>query len=159
MRRNVHFGFSLVEVVVALGIVTFCLLALIGLLPTGFLSARNAREEAAATVVLAQASEAIREASSSGANSYTALGSWSNLTWVLGGTATTEDYALTLGGVPTANDARLKVRVELQPPTDSHSGGRAMISVAWPGQAEWTGGHWEKSQGSVSTWLNFLPRP
>lgn len=52
-RRFGHFaGFSLVEVVLALGVVAFCLLALFGLLPLGIQTNQSATSQAAAAAVL-----------------------------------------------------------------------------------------------------------
>ena len=54
MNRRIHFsaGFSLVEVTLAVGIATFCLIALFGLLPLGLQTNQNAISQTAAASVL-----------------------------------------------------------------------------------------------------------
>lgn len=47
-------GFSLVEIVLALGIVSFCLLALYGLLPMGYKNAQDSRRETRAAFIAEQ---------------------------------------------------------------------------------------------------------
>ena len=46
-------GFTLVEIVIALGVATFCLIAILGLLPVGVQTTRDATSETAANSVLA----------------------------------------------------------------------------------------------------------
>jgi uncharacterized protein (TIGR02598 family) len=45
-------AFSLVEVVLSLGIAAFCLVAMLGLLPSGLKSAKNTTDQTAAAIVL-----------------------------------------------------------------------------------------------------------
>lgn len=51
-RRTLGAGFSLVEVVIALGIAVFALVAVVGLLPVGFAMARESEEESRAVNLL-----------------------------------------------------------------------------------------------------------
>jgi uncharacterized protein (TIGR02598 family) len=55
LRAGASSAFSLVEVVLALGVTTFCLVALIGLLSVGLTSNRGTIEQAGATAVLSAA--------------------------------------------------------------------------------------------------------
>ena len=55
-------GFSLVEVTLALGIVTFGLIAVMGLLPTGLNLARQSADEAAAVNILTDISSRLESA-------------------------------------------------------------------------------------------------
>jgi hypothetical protein len=66
--------------------------------------------------------------------------------------------SLSMAGTPTngAVDKRLVARIEIHPPASPTSPGSARISVAWPQNATWTD-KWQNAQGSVSTWLVFLP--
>ena len=52
--RSCHYGFSLVEVTLALGITSFCLLAVLGLLPSGTKISRDAAQSTKANLVAAQ---------------------------------------------------------------------------------------------------------
>jgi len=165
-RKFRHRGvvaFSLVEVTLAIGVFSFCLISLVGLMPVGLTAVKSAHEEAAAVNCLSYLATSIRKAGAdvSGTN-YVALGCFSNsLSWSLGGS----DFATTLsplsmGGTPAATgfDQRLVARVEIHPPAGPATPGSARISVAWPQSATWTT-NWQNAQGSVSTWLVFLPRP
>jgi type II secretory pathway pseudopilin PulG len=55
VKRRTKFGFSLVEVTLALGIAAFCLIAVFGLMPIGVQTSRNATSQTAATNILAAA--------------------------------------------------------------------------------------------------------
>ncbi len=155
-------GFSLVEVTLALGLISFCLLALIALLPAGLKTSKNSREQTAAASVVEEISAAIRKSAWVAASgTYTGSGTYSNLSWTLGGKGASFDYALSLGGVPTdsAGKQRLRAHVTLFPPANAVANGNARVSVAWPQQAHWdnaTAG-WINAQGSLDTWIIFLP--
>lgn len=58
MRRSCQQGFSLVEVVLALGLVSFCLVALLGLFSVGIKTSKQAAEE---TNLAAMSSQIITE--------------------------------------------------------------------------------------------------
>lgn len=161
-------GFSLVEVVLALGLVSFCMLPLLGLLPMGLGTIRDSRNEAAAALALEQIAISIRGARSSevAPTNYQAQGAYSSLGWTVapGGGTVSNDFAnISTSGIPTAipTDAQLAARVQITPPASRISAGAALISVAWPVQAKWNAasGTWSNAQGSVSTWLIFLPEP
>ena len=51
MRRRPHIGFSLVEVVIALGIVSFAVLAIVGMMPMALKSAQESMRETDATLI------------------------------------------------------------------------------------------------------------
>jgi uncharacterized protein (TIGR02598 family) len=51
MRRRPHTGFSLVEVVIALGIVSFAVLAIVGMMPVALKSAQESMRETDATLI------------------------------------------------------------------------------------------------------------
>lgn len=53
MKKHFTSGFSLVEVTLALGIAAFCLIALIGLMPVGIQTNRNATSQTRATNIMA----------------------------------------------------------------------------------------------------------
>jgi len=154
-------GFSLTEVVIALGILSFALISVFSLLPVGLGSIREAEEEAAATGLLEEIAAAITGAQS-GQGNFTAAGAWSALTWSRGGAATSHEWEnLSLAGTPTTlpSLARMRARVELTPPGDASPAGEALISVAWPASALWdplTRG-WSQHQGELETRLVFLP--
>jgi type II secretory pathway pseudopilin PulG len=162
-------GFSLVEVTLALGLVSFCLLTLVGLLPVGLGSLKTSNDEAAATNCLEQIAGSIQVAVLQTNGTYSgkyqasgAFGSYNTLAWSLGGSqfATTLNN-LSASGFPGSgvNEQRFVAEVVITPPVDAFSTGTALISVAWPIQATWdaTKNDWKNAQGSVRTLLIFLP--
>ncbi len=123
-------AFSLVEVVLALGLVSFCLLAVVGLLPVGLKAVKNANEESAAANALAQLADSLRNPTKTG-TLYAAAGAFSNITWQLGGVSTTTNIPLAMNGQPTnASGSRLVAKVEVLPPADLHTAGLARVSIA-----------------------------
>lgn len=156
-------AFSLVEVTLAIGLVGFCLLAIVGLLPIGLKSVKNAREASAAANALNSLAEAIRGAASA-SGTYAAGQDFPSIVWSSGGEARTFSGRLSLSGRETTKsnaDARLAYRVELNPPsTDRTTPGRARISISWPVGAEWDENlnTWSRSEGMVSAGIQFLPQ-
>ncbi|XHR31005.1 MAG: type II secretion system protein [Chthoniobacteraceae bacterium] len=156
-------GFTLAEIAVTLGIVSFCLISVVALIPVGLNAVRTAREEAAAVKCMEQISESIRGASLSNGK-YQALGIYSDMTWKLGDSALTfTKNDLSMEGISTSitADQRQAYCVRIQPPADMHSTGTALISVAWPNRASWNTStmNWSNAQGTLSTWIIFLPHP
>jgi type II secretory pathway pseudopilin PulG len=66
-HRNQSGGFSLVEVAIAVGVAAFCLVAMLGLLPTGMKSVKAAVDQTAATAFLGAVVNDVRNASSQSA--------------------------------------------------------------------------------------------
>lgn len=152
-------AFSLVEVVLALGLVSFCLVAIIGMLPVGLQSVKNAKEESAAANALNQIAAGIRNATITN-GSYQASGGFEDITWSADGTSHEFSQPLSLEGQPEANtnEVRLKGHVELIAPGSDNQPSVAQISVAWPSSATWATNGWTKSRGSISSGIIFLPR-
>lgn len=162
LRWRRQTAFSLVEVTLALGIVSFCLLSLTGLLTTGLTSVRASRDEAAAGVFLERLTQSLDSAlaDTSGTN-YQASGIYSNVTWSLGQAAQTYQLdEISASGQPSSADPRFVARVEITPPSNTMTSGRAIIRIAWPASAIWSESRqsWTNAQGSVSTWQVLLPR-
>lgn len=161
-------GFSLVEVALALGLVSFCLLALVGLLPMGLGTIKTSTNEAAAINCLEQIAGSIRgstvQASGTDDHHYQASGAYKNLAWSLGGTEFSATLSnLSASGFPDSDtsEQRFTAHIQIKPPADAFSTGTASISVAWPVQATWnsTKSDWQNAQGAVHTWLVFSPNP
>jgi type II secretory pathway pseudopilin PulG len=166
-------GFSLVEVTVALGLVTFCLMALIGLLPIGLDSVRNSTAESGAINCMEQIAGAIRNGlpDANQPQTYRAAGAYGDLTWTLGAPAiSTTLENLSASGIPSSNprDRQFAAHVELTPPkvaqhppkvAQQFQAGTASIDIAWPAQATWdtANSRWSNAQGNVQTWVVFLP--
>ena len=158
-------AFSLIEVVLAIGIISFALLPVVGLLPIGLKSIRNSNEQAAAANVLGGISGSLRSASSENSIdfsttyagksfSYTVNGSPSSVVW--------EELDLD-GYVPNAQGVkRLSAVVNITPPTSLTVPGRAIISVAWSAQSNpiWAPAmqSWSKADGSLTSSILFLTK-
>jgi len=159
-------AFSLVEVTLALGIVSFCLLAVVGLLPVGLKSIKNANEQAGAANVVGGIADSVRSASSTNNTSFIGRFGTNQISYSIGGAAAPVFWSnLKLDGEtdPTGVGKRLTAVVNITPPTTLTSAGQAVISVAWPAQANptWdaTTRTWSKAEGSVTTAIQFLPKP
>ncbi len=159
-------AFSLVEVTLALAVVSFCLLTMVALLPIALGSMKTSRDEAVATNCMEQIAGAIQRASlqSSGPNSgkYQASGPYNALVWPLAGSTVNFDMTnLSTSGFPSAetSEKHFVARVQITPPANAFTTGTAFISVGWPVQAVWntTTSNWKNAQGSTRTFLIFLP--
>jgi len=158
-------AFSLVEVVLALGLVSFCLIAVLGLMPVGLKVVKNANEQAAAATVLSSITRSIRSATTSDNSVFNWTYNGTNFTYTVGSSTpnvVTIDN-LNFEGRTDSVSPRLKVRVEFAPPSSLTSCGQGTISVAWPTQADptWDGATkaWKKAEGSLTTSIQFLPKP
>lgn len=148
-------GFSLVEVVLALGIVSFCMVSVVGLLPVGLSSVKNGTDESAASTAFLRVASAIRGATNTN-GAYVANGSFSNITWSLNGATTTNLISLSSNGDITTTDPKFRAFIEMVAPDGNGGPGHARLSVAWPAQAQWQNGAWTNAQGSVSSAIIFL---
>ena len=160
-------GFSLTEVVLALGIVSFAMVAAVGLLPAGLQVVKNSNDQAAAAQVLASLSDSLRRAQSANGTyafqfagrttTFSLNGATNNLSWT----------NLTLQGDPEStirNPKRLRADLILISPINSTSPGRATVSVGWSAQSpllnfDSTTLTWTSAEGSLTSGLVFLPRP
>jgi len=160
-------AFSLVEVVLALGIVSFALLAVVGLLPAGLKSVKNANENAGAANVLQAIAATVRSATPINSTNFTSRFADKDVTYSLGGITTNFMWTdLTLEGAPEganvfSSPKRLSARLDIYPAA-SVGASRAVISVAWSAQGNpvWDQNTqlWTKSEGSVTSGIQFLPK-
>lgn len=159
-------AFTLIETTLALGITAFALVAIIGLIPVGLNSVRNARDQSAAGNVLSKIAQNIRHASQDGSGNFRCTivpGEDSSLlTWTLGADplppAMISDVAW--DGSTSTERGRFVVRVAVTPPGSAVEPGRAEVSVAWPEHADFnaSSGEWENASGKVETAISFLPK-
>jgi len=165
MKRPLRIqAFSLVEVVMAVGIVSFCLLAIVGLLPVGLKSVQNANEQAGAAQILNGIAESLRNARSQN-GTYTFAYAGQNATYSLNGSSATHAWTnLTLEGTTNNSFKRVKAQLDYTPPASISSPGRATVSVAWTAQAAnlaWNSANqsWSGADGSLTSGLVFLVKP
>jgi prepilin-type N-terminal cleavage/methylation domain-containing protein len=149
-------GFSLIEVVLALGIVSFALMAIVGMLPVALTTQRDAVNQAFAVQALNDVSQALR-----GAYRLTPVGPYKFPaplpTSMTAGSGTqtltlSEDGLLTTGGDTNALEAKGVVRIE-QKAVIAASIQPVFISVAWPASAVRQGNKWVNAQGSVDAFV------
>lgn len=129
-------GFSLVEVVLALGLFTFALVAILGLLPAGLRSYQVSAQESRALALLEQIAEDIRLADASGISplynitvplaSATSSSSFHNLYFDSSWKKTTD-----------AESAMYRVSFWFEPPAaqpggDVYGAQRVTLRAAWP---------------------------
>jgi len=154
-------GFSLVEVTLALGLVTFCLIAIFSLLPAGLNSARDSAEEAGAGALVSQIAVQIRAAKTNAGGQFVMgdpiAGSFSY------GSSQAFTNSYSLAGTPGVSSPRYVARIQLQAPANALSAGTALISLAWPaaGPVTWNAAqtNWANARRSLSAELFFIPRP
>ncbi len=153
-------AFSLVEITLALGLISFCLVAILGLLPVSLTTVYDANRQAEASRLLKQLATGIQGAvpDANGTTRMLGLGTVTTLEWTPGGTPPpVMTGMMTSFGVPTTttDDATYIYRIELVPPADAWTSGRAMVRIAWPIQATWHQGAWVGAQGSVKSLVLF----
>jgi len=161
-------AFSLVEVVLALGIVSFCLIAVIGLMPVGLKSVKNANDQAGAADVLNAIADSLRTAVTTNSVNYSNSFAGKQLAYVVDPNSSNNMVIvtwtnLTLDGAVESSQSpkRLSASVIITPPVNSTSPGHATVSVAWSAQAIWNPSTqaWANSEGSITSGIQFLPRP
>jgi uncharacterized protein (TIGR02598 family) len=156
-------AFSLVEVVLAIGIVSFALLAVTGLMPVGLKSVKNANDQAGAANVLNVIADRLRAASSTNSSNYSNSFAGTQIAYAVGGSVATNAWSnLTLEGTVDNSNKRLAARLDITPPVNLTTPGRATVSVAWSAQANptWSTSSqsWANAEGSITSGIQFLPR-
>lgn len=164
-------AFSLVEVTLALGIVGFAFVTLIGMVPTGLRTVENGYAQARAIEILNTAASSVkgqRYIGASGGQSSYAFGDWlsdapdpqndpttyfvTQSPWENG------SFGITEGGVirkkeDSTTPIHHRMFLRVTPPADATQPARIFISVAWPGTATWNSGKWQGHDGSVEAFL------
>jgi len=169
-------GFSLVEITLAIGIVSFALLTVMALLPIGLGGTRDAHAEAFATQSLKAITASLQQASRStnDVSTYTALAPFNSSTqgallqWKVGNAAQSgQTFYIGEDGLPTTTKsaAKLLACIQITPPANRLSAGQATVSIAWPALSISTPVSWSGSrpqltnqQGSVESVVYFLPQ-
>lgn len=161
-------GFSLVEVTMAIGIVSFALLAIVGLIPVGLKSVKDSREHAAVANALDALANRIRNAGSEDERNYSTVFSGQEIAYEINGSPVQVKWNdLVLEGEENSGRSRrLVAQLSLTPPMADAQGtvtnaGCATICLAWGAQADphWDGDSWSRVEGFISTSLRFLPAP
>jgi type II secretory pathway pseudopilin PulG len=156
-------GFSLIEVVLALGIVSFALMTVLALLPLGLRSIKNANEMAGASAISNDIADRLRAATTTDGINFESEYQSESIRFSVGGNSSEVKWTdLTLNGYrETANSPkRLSAVVSVFPPGQPTAPGRAIVSVAWSAQANpvWNtaAGAWDGAEGNVVIPMQFL---
>jgi len=159
-------GFSLIEVVIAIGVVAYVIFGVFGLLPVGMKTFRNANQQSASANVMNSLAESIRSAVTTNGSDYVWTFNGQSFTYTVGGgTATNTWNFLTMQGLTASNslDGQLRVVALVTPPSTPYGEGNAVLSVVWPAAANpvWNPStlKWSRSEGSGTIGIRFLPRP
>ncbi len=161
--RSQH-GFSLVEVTLALGIVSFTLLAVVGLLPVGLKSIKSATEQAAAANTLTSLAEGLRHAQTTNGSEYGFLFAGETIRFTPGSAppGVTTWTNLDLGGSSNAGSRRIAARMEIleTPASDGSAPGRASVSVAWSANTglgfDESNRRWSNADGQMVSGVQFF---
>jgi type II secretory pathway pseudopilin PulG len=157
--RPEYLAFSLVEVVLAIGIVGFALLAIVGVMPLGLKSVKEGSDEMAALAILGALETDLRI--SPGTNSASTLFGIDRVKSGIQGAAGSPIYLNSDKPVSSVQDARYRLLVENLAPVSSvlssNSLYRCRAKVSWPAGArlrEDSGQ--ENASGSVEVYLSVF---
>ena len=143
--RNAR-GFSLVEVVLAIGVVAFCLFAVLGMFPVALKTQRTSVEQTTANEILAQILADLRadvrlppgQASKEQTSGFNLHGHWAAVATPDTIYFTNDGDQTPAGGInvsPVPSDAVFRAKITyLFPPTATTS--LADITVTWPAQID-----------------------
>ena len=147
LRRTA--GFSLVEVTLALGVAAFCLLVLLGLLPTGLKTQQSGIQQTTANQIISQISSFLRAdvrlppgQTSKACDPSDTTCDWSNLNGHWRSVATPDTMYFTNEGKPTGTvtqpnnvpaNAVFRAKITYYgPPTPEYTTSLASVRVTWP---------------------------
>lgn len=146
-------AFSLVEVTIALGIASFCLLSILGLLLTGLTSEKSTVGQTIASSLLSQVYSELASASGTDAKTKTLEISLSQTSMATPQTLYFSESGKPTGQIGTAPtaDSRYRVSIGLQRPTapTAHAPTIVRIIVTWPAAADPKPNQWPSSQASM----------
>jgi type II secretory pathway pseudopilin PulG len=164
-------GFSLVEIVLALGIIAFCVIATLGLVSIGMNVIHDGNRQSGAMRLIEHIEGSIRNSArvAGTPNEFHPIGDSdlvADLHWSVGGDLVTFGP----GKLSIPGESSYACRIELYPPGYFPAGvtpvpegrllspGRAVIRVAWPDTAIYTPNTgWQNAQGTAETIVYFRP--
>lgn len=151
MNRKSYRGFSLVEVVIAIGITSFCLIAIFGLLPVGINATNNSVRQTAASGL----GTSILEDLVTLAASTNSIASRYGLTFPTNGPAQTNELFLSEDGEITSLAlANYRATLVLSPDTTSSAHPVfCRVMITWPAQANVEQKQYAGSYEAVTTLL------
>ncbi len=152
-------GFSLVEVTIALGIISFCVVSVFALLPIGMNTIKQGRDARNAVELINKVTgELTRRRTSTSDTNFLAT-AFTNVSWAVGKPPIISTNLVSADGrqVTASNGDNMQAWLELVPPANKWSVGSARVSVAWPSSARRVTDGWTNAQGSVDAVVFFNP--
>lgn len=151
LRHNARRGFSLVEVTIALGIASFCLLGIVGMLPVGLSSKRDSTASLLASGVVNSVVTDLHSLDSSTSATTTPA-----FKFDLANSGVQTRFLDKDGqdvGTSWQPDAIYRLSVKLTPPTaGERTATKARIIVAWPAALDRVASQWPtKFTGALET--------
>ena len=151
-------GFSLIEVTLSLGIIAFALVAVMGLLPAGLNSQKDAADQSRGVQALNDITQAVRGIYDDG-GTLKFTPPLQNLSVAPSGAETS--FALMENGTlanPSVNTLERRGTVFInQLPVVANAPRAVFISVAWPHTATRSGTAWTKARNSVGVYV-YAPK-
>ncbi|XHR27657.1 MAG: hypothetical protein ACFUZC_17155 [Chthoniobacteraceae bacterium] len=154
-------AFSLVEITLALGIMSFCLLSLLGLLPTGMTSNQTAVEQtAAANIASAIISDIRATSSTSGTSARFGLNiPAAGESDTISGSPYTIYFAEDTTQAASSSVSRYLAYVGFAPPSSGKKSAiNVRVLVTWPSQANGATGGWPSNNGHSVETITTLDR-
>ena len=156
-------AFSLLEVALAMGLMMFCVGALIGLISIGLTNQQSATEQSKAVIALETISTCIRQTSpDSAGNCHVTLPSKDliGFDFAVGQESLDLEFGFTGNGTfckaeEQGGNRRGTVHIQFNPPADSYEVGYASVSAAWLAAATYENHGWTHQLGSVETVVYF----
>jgi len=134
VRTSSSSAFSLVEVVIAMGVAAFCLVAMLGLIPTGVKSVKAATDQTGATTVLDQVVTDLRS-TPVGSNSSPTFGISLPSVGTPSATSSTNLIFSETGSMVLSNDFNARYVAAITLSNSSAFITTALIQVRWPSVA------------------------
>ena len=147
-------AFTLVEAVVALGVISFSLVAVVNVLPAGLESQKQAVDQSFGTHVLGRVTEGLRGVRRNSTGGLEFLAPVRSVNVSPGQTT----LFLQGNGELSNNPSRAVGKVVINQLARNGNLQPVHVSIAWPARAEYNAGAWTKSEGSASTFL-YLTLP
>ncbi len=158
MKKEIA-GFSLVEVTIALGIISFCVISVFALLPIGMNTIKQARDNRNGVELINQVTSELVMRRAAGQDRHALAGIFSNVSWQVGAPTIETNVQVMADGRYSiaAGGEKMQAWLKISPPVNAWSVGLAQVSVAWPESAKRVGDSWTNSQGSVDGVIYFNP--
>jgi uncharacterized protein (TIGR02598 family) len=134
MRTSSSSAFSLVEVVIAIGVAAFCLVAMLGLIPSGVKSVKAATDQTGATTVLDEVVTDLRTTPLGGKSS-PAFGIALPAVGTVSATSSTNLVFSETGSLVSTNDFNARYVALITLSNSSIFSTTALIQVKWPALA------------------------